>query len=134
MAKIESKIGKIGYNDERIFGFLSDFNNFNPLLQGKVENWESTSDTCRFSVKGMADMSMKIVEKEPNKLIKITDDGSAPLKFTLWIQLKQVAPYDTRVKITVRPEVNVMMRMMVKKPFKQFADNLVDTLEKFPFP
>lgn len=134
MSKIESKTGKIKYSDEHIFNFLSDFNNFEQVVpKDKVSDWTSTSDTCSFKVDGIGTAGMRIIEREPNKLIKITSEGSTPVNFFLWIQLKKIDEQDTKIKITVEPMVNPIMLGMVKKPLKSFVDSLIDQVEGFSF-
>ena len=134
MTKIESKTGKIKHNDERIFNFLSDFNNFEQIVpKDKVSDWSSTGDSCSFKVVGIGSAGMKIIEKEANKLIKITSEGESPVSFSLWIQLKKIDDWDTRIKITVEPQINPVMLGMVKKPLKSFVDSLIDQVESFPF-
>ena len=134
MSKIESRIGKIEHYDERIFGFLSDFDNYQQLIpEDKVKNFTSTGETCSFSVEGIGKAGLRIVEKKPNKLIKIVSESGTPVHFTLWIQLKGMGDYDTRVKITVEPSVNKLMMGMVKKPLQNFVNMIVDQLEKIPF-
>jgi len=54
-------------------------------------------------------------------------DG-APLDFNLWIQLKQVAPYDTRMKITVKAELNMMMKMLLKDKLQKGIDAMADQI------
>ncbi len=133
MSKISSKTGKIKHNDERIFNFLSDFDNFEQIVpKDKVSDWSSTGDSCSFKVDGIGSAGMKIIEKEPNKLIKITSEQS-PVSFSLWIQLKKIGDWDTRIKITVEPQINEIMLGMVKKPLKSFVDSLIDQVESFPF-
>ena len=134
MGKIESKIGQIKQSEEKIYNFLSDFNNFKHLIPpDKVKNWSSTSDTCRFTVDGIGDAGMKIIEKNPFSLIKITADGKTPINFYLWIQIKKVDENLSGIKIVIEPQVNVMMMMMVKGPLKNFVDMLVVQLEKLSF-
>jgi carbon monoxide dehydrogenase subunit G len=132
--KIESRIGKVVNNDDKVYQFISNFNNFKNFIPAdKVSDFESTEDTCNFSVPGIGKAGLRIIEKDPNKLIKITNDETTPLQFNLWIQLKQVAEKDTRVKVTIKPEVNMMMQAVVKKPLKEFVDKLIDQIETFPF-
>ncbi len=134
MSKIESRIGKIEHCDERVFGFLSDFDNYKQLVpEDKVKNFSSEGDSCSFSVEGIGKAGLRITEKEPYKLIKIVSESGTPVGFTLWIQLKGMADYDTRVKITVEPNVNKLMMGMVRKPLQEFVDTIVDHLEKIPF-
>ncbi len=134
MSKIESRIGKIEHCDERIYGFLSDFDNYKQLIpEERVKNFISEGDTCSFSVEGLGKAGLRIIEKEPYKLIKIVSESGTPVSFSLWIQLKGMADYDTRVKITLEPNVNKLMMGMVKKPLQSFVDTIMDNLEKIPF-
>jgi hypothetical protein len=134
MSKIESKIGRINKSDEKIYNFLSDFNNFQHLIPAdKVKNWSSDSDSCHFTVDGIGDAGMKIIEKSPFSLIKITSDGKTPISFFLWIQVKKIDEDTSGIKIVIEPLVNPMILMMVKGPLQNFADMLVDQMEKFTF-
>lgn len=131
MGKIESKTGQLQYPDNKIYDFITDFNNFKQFIpEGQVKNWESSDDSCSFSLPSLGEASMSIIEKEPNKLVKVAGSGSNAIKFTIWIQLKMIADNDTRIKITLEPQMNKMMEMMAKKPLKKFIDMLVDRIEK----
>ena len=49
--RLESKIGKIESTDERIYNFLTDFNNFKEFIPAdKLQNWQADETTCRFSI------------------------------------------------------------------------------------
>ncbi|MCK4921957.1 MAG: SRPBCC family protein [Bacteroidales bacterium] len=134
MAKIESKIGNIVNTDSKIYEFLSNFNNFEQLIPAeKVKNWTSDGESCSFTVDGIGSAGLRIIEKEEFKLIKISSEGKSPISFLMWIQLKQVKENDTKVKITVDPQVNIALMGMVKKPLKEFADMLIDRLEQISF-
>ena len=132
--EIESKIGKIGNSEEVVYLFLSDFNNFKSMVPAdKVKNWTSTEDQCHFSISGMGETGLRIIERSPNKLIKITTEKGGSLDFLMWIQLKQMSEKDTRVKITLRAELNPMMVAVLKGPLKKFADSLIDQMASFQF-
>ncbi len=134
MAKIESKTGSLKHPDDKIYLFITDFRNFEKFIpEGQVSKWEASHENCNFSVPGVGDASMSIIEKEPHKLVKIAGSGSNAIKFTIWIQLKMLEREDTRVKITLEPQMNKMMEMMAKKPLKKFLDMLVDRIEKMDF-
>jgi carbon monoxide dehydrogenase subunit G len=131
MLKIESCIGIIRESEEKIYTFLSDFNNFRDLVpENRVKNWESTADSCNFNVEGIGSVGLRILEKEPNKLIKISSDGNKPVPFFVWFQIKEVAEKDSRIKITAEVEVNPLMAAMVKGPLKLFVDSLIEQAEK----
>lgn len=133
--KIESRIGKSTSSDKQIYGFITNFHNFKELLPaGKVSGWEASEEKCSFNVDPLGRTGLMIVEKEPHKMVKILSDPEfSSYQFTIWIQLKQAAENDTRVKVTVEPEVNKMLLPMIKGPLKKFVDGLVDKMESFQF-
>ncbi len=131
MSKIESKTGKLNLSDEKIFKFLSDFNNFQSLIPAdKVKNWESTAESCSFTIDGIGDAGMRIIEKTPFSLIKVTSEGKTPISFLFWIQLKKIDDINTAVRLIIEPQVNPIMMTMVKGPLQSLVDMLVDQVEK----
>ncbi len=134
MLKLESKIGTIQNSNEKIYRFLLNFDNLKNLIPGdKIKNWQTLEDSCRFTVEGLGNTGVKILEKEPFKLIKLTGIDTDKYNFFFWIQLKQVAENDTRVRLTMHAELNQMMQMMAKNPLKNFLDTLVDQLSKIDY-
>ncbi len=135
MTKFESDIKQTAQNDETVFSFISDFNNFQNLIpQDKIKDWQSTEDSCRFKVDGIGDAGLKIIEKEPFKTVKYSTDGKVPFNFYLWVQLKQVAEKDTRIKLTIKADLNPMMKMMVSKHVKKFLNMLGDAIATYDYP
>jgi carbon monoxide dehydrogenase subunit G len=132
--KIESKIGTIGYSDEKIYNFLTDFNNFKNLIpEGKVKNWQSDETSCRFTIDFIGETGVKILEKEPFKLIKLANIDESKYNFFFWVQLKKIDTSSTNIKLTMEANINAMMEMMAKKPLKEFLDKVVDQLMKYKF-
>lgn len=129
--EIVSRIGKIQANQEKVYTLLSDFSNLGKYVQNdQVEDFTSDTDSCSFKVEKIGQFGMRIIEREPSKLVKIANDENVPFKFNMWIQLKDVSELDTRVKITLKADLNPMLKMMAKKPLTQFVDTLVDRLEQ----
>ena len=134
MLKLESKIGTILHSDEKIYQYLLDFDNIKNLIPGdKIKNWQSQEDSCSFTVTGLGDAGVRILEKEPFKLIKLTGIDEGKYNFFFWIQLKQVAENDTKIRLTMHVELNQVMQMMAKNPLKTFLDTLVDQLSKIDY-
>lgn len=133
--RIESKIGRSAQNDQKIFNFITDFNNFEHLLpEDQVSEWESSGDRCSFRVEPVGRTGLHIVEKTPHSLVKISSlPEFSSYEFTIWIQLKKVADNDTRIKITIEPVVNKMLLPVIRSPLKKFVDGLVDRIETFSF-
>lgn len=112
----------------QIFPLISDFSLLTPAVADKVEDWHATADRCSFKFKGFT-VALRIDEKVENKHIKITgDDGGVPIDFMLWIQLHQVSDYDTRIRLVLHAELNMMMRMMVGNKIQKGLDQAVEGL------
>lgn len=132
--RLESKIGKIESTDERIYNFLTDFNNFKEFIPSdKLQNWQADESSCRFSINPIGETGVKIIEKQPFKLIKLTGIEDSKFDFKLWVQLKQLQENDTRIKLTLEADLNPMFQTMAKKPLQEFLDKLVEQLSKYSF-
>lgn len=129
LEKYESKQQQIFKPAARIFPFISRFDMLTPALQDKVEEWSATEDTCSFKVKGFT-VALRIVERVENKHIKIAgDDGvGVPIDFSFWIQLHEVSESDTRIRMVLHAELNMMMRMMVGSKIQGGLDKAVEGL------
>ncbi len=133
MENIESKQGQISASAEKVFKFLTDLRNLDSLIpQDKVQNWESTEESCSFTVAGAGDIQLRISERNPFNMIKVEPEGKTPLGFSFYIQLKELGEEDTRIKLTFRAEMNTMMKMMIKSPVQKALDQIVETLGNLP--
>ena len=137
VTKYESKIGQIPYNDDVVFAVLSNLENLNRFAdlipKDKVKEMEITSDCIRIKVEGLAQkFAIRVVEKEANKTIKFGVEN-IPMEANMWIQLKQVAEQDTRIKLTIKADIPMMFRMMFEKKLQQGLDQAVDMLSQVPY-
>jgi hypothetical protein len=129
MTTVESKVVSINRLDEDIYNVLSNFKNFSPYAQAaKLENWQAGDDWCSFDVQGIRDAGLKITEKEPFQTIKFTGNEKIPFQFYVWIQLKKVEAYDTRLKITLKADLNMMMKMIVGSKLQGGVDSLAEQI------
>lgn len=134
MTRIESKIGVVKQSSEKIYNYISNFDNFRNLIpEDRIRDFESSGDSCRFTVEGIGQAGLRIIEKQPYELIKISSDEQTSFDFLLWIQIKELEPGDSRIKITTDVNVNPMMAAMVKKPLKTFVDTLVEQAEQLSY-
>src|SRR6056297_1462119 len=123
--KIESKTGKSPYPVNNIYRFISDFRNFNNFIPAdKVSDWQADTDHCSFRIDMLGKVRLTINEKEEGKLVKIISDPEvSQYNFNLWIQFKEIAENDTRIKVTIEPLINQVLKAMVKSPLKEFVDS-----------
>lgn len=128
MQEYTSKQQQIRRPAQQIYTVVSRFDNLTPAVADKVEEWQATEDTCSFKAKGFT-VKLRMVEKEEPKLIKIVgDDGGVPMDFAFWLQLKEVAPDDTRMRLVLHVELNMMMRMMIGSKLQEAVDKIAEAI------
>ena len=135
--KYESKIGQIAANDATVFNVLSNLENINRfrdvIPQDKIKEMEVSRDSIRLQIDGLGQkIAIAIVEKEEYKTIKFGAEN-LPIPFNVWIQLKQVAELDTRIRITIKTDMPMMFKMMFDKKMQQGLDQAIDMLCQIPY-
>lgn len=128
MEKYESKQQQILKPAAFVFPLISRFDMLTPALRDKVEEWQADEDTCSFKVKGFT-VRLRIAERVENKHVKITgDEGGVPVDFAFWIQLYEAGVNDTRIRMVLHAELNMMMRMMIGGKIQGGLDKAVEGL------
>ncbi len=128
----ESRIGKIRSGEEEIYTFVTDMRNFKRFLpEHTIENWEASVDECSFEVSPVGKSIIKIVRKDPHSTVKYAGYGLNNTEFFLWVQLKEMNEKDTRVKLTIKADLNPGLKAIASKPIKEFLNKLIDGMEKF---
>ena len=130
LEKYQSKQQQVLKNVNRIYPFITRFDMLTPALQDKVEEWQANEDTCSFKVKGFT-VALRIVERVENKHIRISADeekGGVPIDFSFWIQLHEVSDNDTRMRLVLHADLNMMMRMMIGGKLQEGLDKAVEGL------
>jgi len=131
MTTIESNKEIIHARDEEIFGFLGNMNHFGELMPEQIENWKSDADSCSFRVSGMADIALKIIEREPFKKIVVSSDGNTPVSFTMVMHIIAQSEADSEFQIVFLSDMNSFMAMMVTKPLTNFVNTLAQKLKEY---
>ena len=131
MTDFNSSIKTIPFNAERIFAKLSDLNNLkdikDKLPEDKVKDLSFDTDTFSFHAEGVGKIIVRIVEREPGKTIKLESEKS-PVPFTCWIQLKEISPDDTKLKLTLRADIPFLFKSMITKPIETGIEKAAEAL------
>ena len=135
--KYESKIQSIPAPVDKVYPVLSNMMNLERVRDlipaDKVQEMDITEDAVKFKVDGLAQkVTIRIVDKIENDTIKFGLDNM-PVAGNFWIQLKEVEPNDTRVKLTVKADIPVFFRMMIEKKLQQGLDDAAVMLTQFPY-
>lgn len=136
MTEFVSEVKTIPCNEDRIFCMLSDLSNLDKVKDripnDKIKDFEFDTDTCSFTVAPVGKITFQIVEREPHKTIKFSTTNS-PVPLLLWVQLKQVEENDTRMKLTIRAELNAFIKPMVSKPLQDAIEKIANALVALPY-
>ena len=135
--KYESKIQSAAASAEQIYRVLSNLNNLNRIKdlipQDKVQELEISEDCVRMKVDGLGQkIAIRIVDKIENDTIKFGAEN-IPMEINFWIQLKEVTPTDTRIKLTLKADLPMMFKMMLDKKLQNGIDQAAEMLAKFPY-
>lgn len=136
-SKYESKITSAPCSAQQIYRVLSNIENLERVRefipQDKVQEMEIEPDRVRMKVDGLGQkITIAIVDRIENDTIKFGAEG-IPMQANFWIQLKEVSPADTRIKLTVKADIPMMFKFMVDKKLKTGLDQAADMLAQFPY-
>ncbi len=153
LTKFESEIKTIMHPQAEAYARFADLNNFalvkerlsDPAAQeqiaqhvpaDKMAELKQYADALSFDADAihisspMGDITLRIVEREEPKCIKLASEGS-PVPLYVWIQLLPATDTTAKMRITVGAEVNFFLKGMVSKPLQQAADGLANILCAF---
>ena len=136
MTEFISEIKTIPYGNRIVYETLADFNNLEKLKDripaDKIEDFTFDSDSCSFSVNPVGKVRFSIIEREPQKTIKLTAD-QLPMGLTMWVQLKETAERETKMKLTIRADLNPFLKPMLSKPLQEGINKIADVLANIQY-
>lgn len=136
-SKYESKITSAPCSAQQIYRVLSNLQNLERVKdlipKDKIQEMDIEPDRVRFKVDGLAQkITIAIVDRIENDTVKFGAEG-IPMDANFWIQMKEVSPTDTRLKLTVKADIPFMFKFMVEKKLQQGLDQAADMLAQFPY-
>ena len=136
MTEFISDIKTIPFSDELVFSVLSDLSKLELLKdkmpEDKIKDFWCTANSCSFSIDPVGKVTFDIVEREPNKTIKLKSQG-LPFEVNAWIQLVSKAENDTRMKLTLRAELNPFIKPMLNAPMKEGVDKISEIIASLSY-
>lgn len=135
--KYESKIYSTPNNAATVYKVLGNLSNLNRVKdlipKDKIQDLEISEDSIRVKLDGLGQMvTISIVDRIENDTIKFGVDN-IPMQVNCWIQLKELAPQDTRIKLTLKADIPTMFRIMLDKKIKDGIDQAAMMLSQFPY-
>ena len=128
----ESRSGKLTCTAEEVFNFVTDIRNFEQFIpQGTINNWQAESESCSFSVSMLGTVSLRLSEKVMYNKVVFTGDALKKNDFSLELHISDTVKNPAEVKVSLKADLNQMMKMMAAKPIGQFLEMLINEMESF---
>ena len=131
MTTIESSIRQIDYPQQAVYNMLSDLSNIekvrDKIPEDKARDLTFDSDSISVSTP-MGAVRLVIVDREEPKTVKF-ETRESPLPFNFWIQILPVSEAVSKIKLTIKAELNPFIGGMVKKPLQEGIEKIADALQ-----
>ena len=145
----ESNIKQIPHKQKSVFNTLSDLNNLQVLKDRfeqvkdqipedkrkemeKLKDLRFDSDSITINAPMVGDLKMRIIDRDFPKTIKFETENS-PIPFNFWIQLLLTGEFSCKMKLTIKAELNMFIKGMVKKPLQEGIEKIADALAMIPY-
>jgi len=136
MTEFVSEVKIIPYTDAEVYSVLSDLNNLelakDVIPSDKIKEFTFDADSCTISIDPVGKVRFNVVEREPNKTIKFEAE-QLPFGVNMWIQLLPAGITDTKMKLTVKADLNPFIKPMVSKPLQAGIDKIAEALATLPY-
>lgn len=134
--KYESSIREIPHAQETVYQSLSDLRNLERIKERmpeeKVQGMEFDQDTMAVSMPPVGRIALRIIEREEPKCIKFETEQS-PLDFNFWIQLLPVTEQSCKMRLTLKADLNPLIRGMVGGKLQEAIDKIAEMLAAIPY-
>lgn len=136
MAKFESSIKQLPYAQADVYAIISDLRNLERVRdrvpEDKLESFSFDEDTVSVSVAPVGKITLRIIEREEPKCVKF-ESLESPISFNLWIQVLPVTSSTSKMKVTVKADIPLMLRGMVSGPLQDGVEKIADALAMIPY-
>ena len=129
--KFESSIKQIPYPQQAVYDNISDLRNLEKVKdrvpEDKVSDFTFDEDTVGINIQPVGELKLRIIEREEPKCVKF-ETVQSPVPFNVWIQVLPVDEQNSKMKVTVKAELNPFIKSMVEKPLQEAVEKIADAL------
>lgn len=149
MSTFESSIRQIPYPQQSVYDRLSDLSNLQKLKERfemmkdsmpeearkqaeAIQDLTFDSDSMSVNVPPVGNIQLRIVDRDEPKCIKFETEQS-PIPFNFWIQILPVTASSSKMKLTIKADINPFIKQMVKKPLQEGIEKIADVLQMIQY-
>ena len=130
-SKFESSVKQIPYPQQAVYDNISDLRNLEKVKdripEDKVSDFTFDEDTVGLNVQPVGELKLRICEREEPKCVKF-ETVQSPVPFNVWIQVLPVDEQNSKMKVTVKAELNPFIKSRVEKPLQEAVEKIADAL------
>jgi hypothetical protein len=130
-SKFESSVKQIPYPQQAVYDNISDLRNLEKVRdrvpEDKVSDFTFDEDTVGLNVQPVGELKLRICEREEPKCVKF-ETVQSPVPFNVWIQVLPVDEQNSKMKVTVKAELNPFIKSMIEKPLQEAVEKIADAL------
>jgi len=134
--KFESSIKQIPYPQEAVYRNLSNLRNLEKVRdrvpEDKVKDFAFDEDSVSLNVAPVGELKLRICEREEPKCVKF-ETVQSPVPFHVWIQVLPVTDGTSKMKVTVKAELNPFIKGMVSGPLQDGVEKIADALAQIHY-
>jgi len=121
----------VPYSQQAVYNNLSDLNNLEKVRdripEDKINDFSFDQDTVSLNVNPVGELKLRICDREEPKCVKF-ETVQSPVPFNVWVQVLPVDENNSKMKVTVKAELNPFIKSMVEKPLQDGVEKIADAL------
>ena len=135
-SKFESSVKQIPYSQEAVYRNISDLRNLEKVQdrvpEDKVNDFKYDEDTVSLNISPVGELKLRICEREEPKCVKF-ETVQSPVPFNVWIQVLPVDENNSKMKVTVKAELNPFIKGMLEGPMRDGVEKIADALAQVQY-
>ena len=135
-SKFESSVKQIPYSQEAVYRNISDLRNLEKVRdripEDRVKDFSFDADTISVNVPPVGELKLRIIEREEPKCVKF-ETAQSPVPFNVWVQMLPVDEQNSKMKVTVKAELNPFIKGMVSGPLQDGVEKIAEALSKIEY-
>ena len=130
-SKFESSVKFVPYSQQAVYDNISDLRNLEKVRdrvpEDKISDFSFDEDTVSLNVPPVGEIKLRVVDREEPKCVKF-EAVQSPVPFNVWVQVLPVDEQNSKMKVTVKAELNPFIKGMVEGPLKDGVEKIADAL------
>ena len=130
-SKFESSVKLVPYSQQAVYNNISDLTNLEKVRdrepEDKVQSFSFDADTVSLNVAPVGELKLRICDREEPKCVKF-ETVQSPVPFNVWVQVLPVDENSSKMKVTVKAELNPFIKSMVEKPLQEGVEKIAEAL------